>query len=170
MLIVVGGQGRNVGKTSLAAALIAAFPEAGWTAIKISRHRHGNLGPRGYTLARQRRPDATDSGRYLAAGAARAYWLRTAAGGLRRALPALRRVLRARDHAIVESNSILDFIDPDLYLVVADPSMADAKASARRHRASADLVVPAVNAAGRLDARAAIALVRRKIKPLEKRS
>ena len=39
-IIVVGGHARNVGKTSVVAGLISAFPQYSWTAIKISSHQH----------------------------------------------------------------------------------------------------------------------------------
>jgi hypothetical protein len=41
MLIVVGGLARNIGKTSVAAGLIAAIPEAHGTAPKITQIGHG---------------------------------------------------------------------------------------------------------------------------------
>ena len=39
MLVVVGGHSRNVGKTSVAAGLIAATRELGWTALAYSSNR-----------------------------------------------------------------------------------------------------------------------------------
>ena len=39
-IVVVGGQSRNVGKTSLVANLIKAVPERRWTAVKITQHEH----------------------------------------------------------------------------------------------------------------------------------
>ena len=41
-VIIVGGSGRNVGKTTLVCSLIAALPEYRWTAVKISAHEHGH--------------------------------------------------------------------------------------------------------------------------------
>ena len=40
-LVVVGGHSRNIGKTSVAAGLIAALPHYNWTAMKITQHGHG---------------------------------------------------------------------------------------------------------------------------------
>ena len=42
-LIVVGGHSRSVGKTSVVAGLIAALPEFGWTAVKITQYGDGIL-------------------------------------------------------------------------------------------------------------------------------
>lgn len=131
MLIAIGGHSRGIGKTSVAAGLIRALPEFRWTAIKITRHGHGDGD---CTLTEEHDPLATgDSSRYLAAGAARSFWLRAPAGRLEQALPALREILAASTHAILESNRILKFLTPDLYLVVLDFSVPDFKASARRY-------------------------------------
>ena len=39
-IIVVGGSNRRVGKTALVCGLVAALPEYGWTAVKITTHDH----------------------------------------------------------------------------------------------------------------------------------
>jgi hypothetical protein len=131
VLIAVGGHSRNVGKTGVVTGLIRALPEFGWTAIKITGHRHGNDD---FLLAEEHSPlGAGDSARYLAAGAAHSFLLRAAGGGLASAVPALREILANAPHVIIESNRILDFIRPDLYLVVLDFSVPDFKESTRRH-------------------------------------
>jgi len=57
-------------------------------------------------------------------------------------MPALRQRIAAADNVIVESNSVLKFLRPDLYLTVLDPATADFKGSAREvlDRASAVLL------------------------------
>ncbi len=40
-IVIIGGQARNVGKTSVVCALIAAMPERRWTAVKITQFGHG---------------------------------------------------------------------------------------------------------------------------------
>ena len=75
--------------------------------------------------AERNRAGGTDSGRYLAAGAALSYWLRTAAGQLGNALPAFRRIFCEAQNTIGESNSILEFVKPDLYLPVLDFEVED---------------------------------------------
>lgn len=132
MLIAVGGHSRKVGKTAVIAALIRALPDAGWTALKISPHAH----------AIEQRA-ASDSARYLAAGARRSFLLRAPA------LPEIREVLDSAPNAIVESNSILDFIDPDLYLMVLDFSVPDFKDSARKRLDRADALVIVESAVAR---------------------
>lgn len=132
MLVVVGGHSRNIGKSSVVAGLIRALPEARWTAVKITRHPHGTLAGPFFVLTEQTAMDRTDSGRYLAAGAQRSYWLQTTAGQLEQAMPALRRILEGSENAIVESNSVLEFLEADFYLVVLDFSVADFKKSSMR--------------------------------------
>jgi molybdopterin-guanine dinucleotide biosynthesis protein len=157
-LLVVGGQSRNVGKTSLVVDLIRAFPDAGWTAVKITQYGHGvcavNGGacacaPREHAVALDIEKDPagrSDTSRMLAAGARRALWLRTKQGHLAQGLPLLRQELSrdpeaASQHLMVESNSLLGYLSPRLYLIVLDPAVADFKESARRYIDRADAFV-----------------------------
>lgn len=114
MILAVGGSGRKVGKTSAIEALLRATPEGRWLAVKISGHAHG---AHGWDLDRQETPDAgTDSGRFLAAGAVEAWWLRCAPGRLVEALPALRSLIDRFENAVLESNSITALLSADLHL------------------------------------------------------
>jgi hypothetical protein len=156
MLIVIGGHSRNIGKTSVVAGLIQALPQRDWTAMKITQFGHGICSaspgcgtdcdcclPSGhpYAIAQERQPSQTDSGRFLAAGARRSYWVRTATGQLANAVPAVREIRDTSRNLIVESNSIVEFLAPDLYLVVLDFAQADFKASSRRFLTRADACV-----------------------------
>jgi len=153
MLVVVGGHSRDVGKTSVVAGLIRALPEAGWTAMKITQFGHDVCSVAGkpcgcflapdhtFAITREERPNASDTGRFLAAGARASYWVRTAAGQLRHALPAVREVAAASRNLIIESNSIVEFLDPDLYLVVLDFAKQDFKASSARFLGRADACI-----------------------------
>ena len=154
MLVVVGGHSRNIGKTSVMAGIIGLLPEMEWTAMKITQYGHGVCATEGescgcvvdydhpYALQEEHdRASRTDSSRYLAAGAAHSYWLRTAQGQLGNALPAFHRIHGDAVNAIVESNSILQFVKPDLYLVVVDFSVADFKESSLRYLDRADALV-----------------------------
>lgn len=152
-VIVVGGQSRNIGKTSVVAALISCLPELRWTAFKITQYGHGFCTADGkpcqcqtvdscVSVTAERDPaSGTDSSRFLAAGAARSLWVRTRIGMLAEAMPRIRQELAAAENAILESNSILDFLEPDLYLTVLDPAVADWKDSARRFLPRADAVL-----------------------------
>ncbi len=155
MLVVVGGHTRNIGKTSVVAGLIAALPEFHWTAIKITQYGHDVCSTDGEPCAcaptdpahpfaiseETDRNSGTDTSRFLAAGARRAYWVRTAAGELGHAMPALRGIFEASEHVIAESNSILRFSKPDLYLVVLDFAARDFKSTSRHHLDRADALI-----------------------------
>jgi hypothetical protein len=51
------------------------------------------------------------------------------------------RALRREEWVMIESNSILGYIEPALYLFVLDPSRSDFKASARKYLEKADALV-----------------------------
>lgn len=152
-ILVVGGHTRSVGKTSLVVDLIRAFPEAGWTAVKITQYGHGvcsvngeNCGcaPGEHTVAldeERDRSERTDTSRFLVAGAARSLWLRAKQGRLAEALPLLGPELTGAGNVILESNTVLQFLRPVLYLVVLDPRQADFKPSARKALDRADALV-----------------------------
>jgi hypothetical protein len=153
-LLAVGGHTRNIGKTSVVESLIAALPHYNWTAIKITQHGHGICSAVGepcdcaieydhpYAISEETAPGPTDSGRFLAAGARRSLWLRTAVGQLGNAVPVIREIIASSENTIVESNSILQFWKPDLYIVVLDFATADFKDSALRYLDRADCIVP----------------------------
>jgi hypothetical protein len=85
----------------------------------------------------------TDSGRYLAAGAARSFWVRTRQGDLSGAMPRIRKEIALAENVVIESNSILRFLRPDLYLSVLDPETPDFKDSAKYFLDRADAVLVA---------------------------
>jgi molybdopterin-guanine dinucleotide biosynthesis protein len=152
-VVVVGGHSRNIGKTSVVAALIARLPELRWTAFKITQYGHGFCTADGKPCqcqtedscvsitAERDATSGTDTSRFLAAGAVRSLWVRTRVGMLAESMPRIRQELAASENAILESNSVLEFLKPDLYLVVVDPSVSDWKDSARRFFSRADAVL-----------------------------
>jgi len=158
-LIVIGGHSRSVGKTSVVAGLIAALPEYNWTALKITQYGHGVCSANGapchcatddhsWAISEEKdRSGETDTSRFLAAGAVRAWWVRTEQGRLAEAMPTVRRKLAESGYVILESNSILKFVRPDLYLTVLDPATADFKKSAQEFLDRADAVILHENAA-----------------------
>ncbi|MDQ1410597.1 MAG: hypothetical protein QOJ41_2332 [Acidobacteriaceae bacterium] len=160
-LIVVGGHTRSIGKTQLVCDIIRAFPEENWIAGKITQYGHGVCAKNGencgcapdehsYAISWEKNGETgTDSSRFLAAGAQRSFWLRTKQGFLAEGLPLLREALTDLQPAnasdppalILESNSILQFVQPSLYFAVIDPSRDDFKDSARIVLDRADALV-----------------------------
>ena len=152
-IIVVGGHTRSVGKTSVVAGLIAALPELHWTAFKITQYGHGVCSLNGeacdcagddhsWAITEEKNSSGdSDTSRFLAAGADRVWWVRTEQGRLAEAMPAVRKILAGAGNAILESNSVLKFVRPDLYLTVLDPAIADFKRSAQEFLDRADAVI-----------------------------
>jgi hypothetical protein len=153
--ILVGGHTRNIGKTQLVVEIIRAFPQAHWTAAKITQFGHGVCSINGqdchcavdqHRFAIQQEHDSAGRGdtcRMLAAGAERVFWVRAKQGRLDEALPDFRRRVADDANLIVESNSLLHFMQPDLYIPVLDFSQEDFKNSSREllQRAHAFVVV-----------------------------
>jgi len=152
-IIVIGGHSRNVGKTSVVAGLIAALPAYDWTAFKITQFGHGVCSRNGKQCdcaSRDRcwamteehdKSGISDTSRFLVSGARQAFWVRTEQGRLHEAMFTIERKLNSAPNAIIESNSILEFVRPDLYITVLDPATEDFKASAERYLDRADGIV-----------------------------
>ncbi len=151
--VVVGGHSRNIGKTGVMAGLIRGLQPLGWTAVKITQYGHGlcsldgepcGCAPRehSFVLTEERDPHGrSDTCLFLAAGARRSLWLRVRQGQLAAAFPALERRLGRAPWVMIESNSILDLMDPKVYIAVLDSATRDFKDSARKFLGRADALV-----------------------------
>jgi len=151
--IVIGGHSRNLGKTSVVAGLIAALPQYEWTAVKITQFGHGVCSVNGescdcatdeHTQAiseEKSRAGDSDTSRFLVAGATHSLWVRTKQGWLAEAMPDVRSRLAGAKNVIIESNSVMKSMRPDLYISVLDYSTADFKDSARDFLDRADAVL-----------------------------
>jgi len=153
MLVVVGGHSRNMGKTSLVEGLIGRFRERQWTAVKITQYGHhvctnhdsmcGCEAAPGepFGLSEEYEGGETDSARFLAAGASRSFWLRTPAGELSRAAGTIHKILSQSKNVIVESNSVMELVQPDVFLMLMDYGCTDFKPSSLRFLNRADALV-----------------------------
>jgi hypothetical protein len=161
-IVIIGGHSRSVGKTSVVAGLIAALPEMRWTALKITQYGHGVCSANGepcdcatddhsWAVTEERnRSGESDTSRFLVAGAVKVYWVRTLQGLLAEAMPRIRQVIASAENVIFESNSLMKFVRPDLYLTVLDFANPDFKDSARKYLDRADAVI-VQNAGGHPD-------------------
>ena len=152
-IVVVGGHSRSVGKTSVVAGLISALPEFHWTAMKITQYGHGICSANGkqchcatddhsWAVTEEvDRSGKSDSSRFLVAGAERSLWVRTRQGMLAEAMPRVRKEIESAENAILESNSILRYVRPNLYLTVLDGNTEDFKVSAQIYLERADAVI-----------------------------
>lgn len=144
MRVGIGGLTSNVGKTTLVCNLLGLFP--GWEAIKTTRGHYRSCGkdPQACCVShlltdkavvRSGRIDTyepgKDTGRYWDAGAANVHWViateSQVEGGIKEALARV-----TGPGVFIEGNSFSDFVDPDLFIMVAQPKSFKAKASARR--------------------------------------
>jgi hypothetical protein len=153
MLVVVGGHSRNIGKTSVVVGLIRKLRDRQWTALKITQYGHGVCSKKNeacgceaepehpFALTEEYERNDADSGRYLSAGAARSFWLRVPSGELAHAAGTLRKILNASENVIVESNSVLELVNPDVFLMLLDFSCEDFKSSSMRFLDRADAFV-----------------------------
>ena len=153
-IVVIGGHSRSVGKTSVVAGLIAALPEYHWTALKITQFGHGICSADGKPCDCATTDDHfkaisderdlsgdSDTSRFLVAGAARSIWVRTRQGKLSEAMPDIRRRIADAENVIMESNSIMGFMKPDLYLTVLDAEQEDFKVTANEFLDQADALI-----------------------------
>jgi hypothetical protein len=74
----------------------------------------------------------------LRAGAREVYWLRVLSGRLKDALPLASERWEDDSTVLIESNSVLDHLEADVYLPVIDTSVEDYKPSALRLLPRAD--------------------------------
>lgn len=134
-LILVGGQAKHVGKTTLVCNIISAFPQLGWSAAKVTNHKHEVTGCElrlrsgRWSIWEQRMAsDQNDTSRFLKAGAKKAYLLRAEDPDLMDGWKTLRTIVSEKD-VIVESSRAASFLDADLFLMMLDDSRSDFKAS-----------------------------------------
>lgn len=142
VLLVVGGHSRNVGKTTVIERLLAEHREQRWVAVKISAHRHAPEDTVAPLIEEHRDADPqTQTGRYLLAGARRAFLVRASDGAMARAAAFVESLLADGWNVIVESNRIVAHVVPNAVVFVIDPRNADWKPSSDACLAVANEVV-----------------------------
>lgn len=118
--LVVGGSGKDIGKTAFVCAVISAFAEFNWTAVKITGHDYGSAtaqsSPAVQVLEETHAGKGTDTARYLAAGARRA--LLVSRVGPHVPFEIIGQAISTDRNVIFESNRIIDVIKPDICLAL----------------------------------------------------
>ena len=129
-LIVVGGHSRGVGKTLLIEQWLRTRRDTRWIGVKVSAHRHAPVGTAVPLVdeAHGATP-TTQTGRYLLAGAARAFLVRAPESALPQAAAFVEALRDEGADVIVESNRLVRYLQPQLLLFVVDHSIDDWKAS-----------------------------------------
>jgi len=125
-LMIIGGTGRDAGKSSLAALLISKFADRGITAIKITPHPHPEVtgltviaGNTEFQVYEERNNTSEkDSSRMLRAGASKAFLIVSGEAWLAEAFAALIPFLPESMPIICESPALRRFIEPDLFILM----------------------------------------------------
>ena len=143
-IVAVGGFTSNTGKTTLVCELLKRL--GGWEAIKVSRGHYRSCGkdPRACCISpllgeepvvRSGRAETyapgKDTGRFWDAGASNVHWAivtdKQVGEGVRAALGRVK-----SEGVLIEGNSLLRQLEPDLFLMVARPDVLKIKPTARR--------------------------------------
>lgn len=122
-IVVVGGSTKDIGKTSLVCGIISALRDFNWTAVKITGHSYA----RDLTLSNAETARAivweetaagraTDTARYLAAGARRALLVTRYQEEV--PIEEIRQALGNDRNILFESNRIIDALRPDICLAL----------------------------------------------------
>jgi hypothetical protein len=143
-IVAVSGFSSEVGKTTVMCDLLRAFP--GWEAIKVTRGHYRSCGRDPHTCCvsdllgeepvirsgrDQNYAPGKDTGLYWDAGAANVHWVIVTDEQVERGIKqAIERVIAPG--VFIEGNSILEFIQADLVLMVSRASGGKIKGSARQ--------------------------------------
>jgi hypothetical protein len=152
IVIAVSGFSSNVGKTTLMRELLYRLP--GWEAIKLTRGHYRSCGrdPAGCCVSDLLRDepvirsgreanyqDGKDTGLFWDAGASNVHWVIVKDGqvevGIKQALARVRSL-----GVLIEGNSFLDYVTPDLAVMCARSEGGKVKPSARRALMKTDLI------------------------------
>ncbi len=162
-IVAVSGFSSNVGKTTLMCELLRQLP--GWEAIKLTRGHYRSCGrdPAGCCVSDLIRDEPVirsgresnyevgkDTGHFWDAGASNVHWVIVKDGQVESGInEALARV--KNDGVLIEGNSFLDYVRPDLAVMCARSDGGKVKPSGRRALIKSDLLyLSSLNADARL--------------------
>jgi len=151
-IVAVSGFSSNVGKSTLVCELLSRLP--GWEAIKLTRGHYRSCGrdPEACCVSDligaepivrsgwdENYETGKDTGRFWEAGAVNVHWVIANDEQVRPGIEeALSRV--KTEGVIIEGNSFLEFVSPDLAIMCARAEGGTFKSSARRGLAQTDLL------------------------------
>lgn len=123
-LLLIAGNGRNVGKTTVACQIIARFAaEIPVTAVKISPHFHAFdadelvFGTENFVILNETKQTEKDSSRMLQAGASKVFFVMAKPGFLNEATEKLLQFLPG-NLIVCESGGLHEFVTPGIFLMV----------------------------------------------------
>jgi len=145
-ILLVAGDGRNVGKTSLALTLIKKFSKQGIYAIKVSPHFHHlqkdehilYTNDQYQILEELNTERLKDSSRFLKAGAKRVFYIQTCDENLMESFLKVLSILPPDVPLLAEAGGLVHYIKAGLFLFVQD----NKQLSKNRHiAAKADVIL-----------------------------
>ncbi len=140
LVIGIGGAHSGAGKTTLAVALLEHLASSGgrWGAVKYTKTAiYSSVIDDREVLGQKDK----DTGRLLSAGAAEVLWIQAPEQELGEVLPLAMSRLSGLDGVIVEGNSAIEFLRPDVVVFLSGDSHGRLKASGERLLAMADIVI-----------------------------
>lgn len=151
-MIIVGGTGRNIGKTTLAEKLIEKFSEKiPVTAVKMANIKPETIPFHGHDVStfsnklfieKETSLDGgKDSMRFLKAGAATSWFIQTEDAFLAEIFPEIYSVLKKAKWIICESNSLTEFIKPAIFIMVNGGTATHSKKNISRLLSKSDVIV-----------------------------
>ena len=130
-IILLAGNGQNVGKTLFACQLIESLQQKhSVIGIKICPHFH-DLDPdsvfiiknENYQITKEDRKDGTkDSNRLLNAGAKEVYYIQTKDEYLTNVMADLEKVITSNMPVVIESGGLRNILEPGLFLMIENKS------------------------------------------------
>lgn len=127
-VLIIGGAGRNVGKTEFVCRLINKFStDQEVFGLKVStifpdeelfHGNHDSKEPKHHIFEETRRETAKDTSRMLRAGAKKVFYLRSDDSGIKTSFNYFRKELPDEAIIVCESNSLAQAIHPGLYVMV----------------------------------------------------
>jgi len=125
-VLLVAGSGRNSGKTTIVCQIIEHYRELEITSLKISPHFHPPsdglvpfFGKPGYEIFEEtNRFSSKDTSRMLQSGAQKVFYIQTNEANIGKAFSEVYRNIPADMPVICESPSLINFIEPGLFIIM----------------------------------------------------
>ena len=141
-VLLVGGTGRNVGKTEFVCNCIKHFSKLNEIiGLKITNHFHEEKA-KPYKVSEEfNKTSDKDSSRMLRAGASRVFYVQTDSEHLSVSFTTFLNQVPKDSIIICESNALREIIQPSLYFIVKSAFETDIKLSAKTFLKLADKII-----------------------------
>jgi len=148
-MLLIGGTGRKIGKTTLASMIIEHFAKTNEIiGLKISNMKPGDEAFHGFhehrlhenfSILKENQIGNKDSQRMLGSGATPSFFIRVQDEFIDEAFAALLQKIAKNAIVVCESNSLRNIVEPGLFLMVHDNSGKPLKAESEKLLAMADV-------------------------------